>query len=158
MASTSAAPAAASSSTPPPPPSSPLNPKIDKLVDEISGLTLLQAADLVSLLKSRLNIQDIALPAASAAPAAAPVAEDDAPVEEKPKEKTIFNVKLEAFDAASKAKIIKEIKALIPNLNLMEAKKFVESLPRVMKENLPKEEAEKLKETFVALGATVTLE
>lgn len=118
------------------------------------------------------------MPAASAGPAAggAPAAAE-APVEEKPKEKTIFTVKLEKFDAAAKAKIIREVKAIMPNMNLVEvsssnwtpgfrvdpvcdsqAKKFVESVPQTLKENLPKEEADKLKKTLEALGATVSLE
>ena len=67
-------------------------------------------------------------------------------------------MKLEKFDAAAKAKIIKEIKALIPGANLVEAKKFVESVPKVIRENVPKEEAEKIKKTLEALGATVLLE
>ncbi|KAF8631244.1 hypothetical protein AX15_002573 [Amanita polypyramis BW_CC] len=141
--------------TPPPPPA-PSDPKISRIVDDISELTLLQAADLVTLLKSRLNIQEIAMPAA-AAPAASSAAAE-APVEEKPKEKTSFNVKLESYDATAKAKVIREVKGMIPNLTLIEAKKFVESLPQVLKENMPKEEAEKLKATLESLGAVVKLE
>ena len=57
--------------------------------------------------------------AASAAGGAAPAAAE-APVEEKPKEKTIFTVKLEKIDAAAKAKIIREVKAIMPNMNLVE--------------------------------------
>ncbi|KAI0662998.1 ClpS-like protein [Cubamyces menziesii] len=153
-ASTEAAAAASSSSAPAPPLST--DPKLNKIVDDISGLTLLQAADLVALLKSRLNIQEIAMP--SAAPAAAPAAAAEETEAEKPKEKTMFNVKLEAFDTAAKPKIIREVKAMVPNLTLIEAKKFVESLPQVLKEGLSKEDAEKLKKTFTDLGATVTLE
>jgi len=99
------------------------------------------------------------MPTASAIPlGAAPAAvEDAAPVEEEPKEKTIFNVTLEKFDAAAKAKIIREIKTIMPSINLVEAKKFVESVPKLLKENMPKEDAEKLQKTFEALGATVTL-
>ncbi|CEL58153.1 54S ribosomal protein L12, mitochondrial OS=Saccharomyces cerevisiae (strain ATCC 204508 / S288c) GN=MNP1 PE=1 SV=1 [Rhizoctonia solani AG-1 IB] len=148
---TEASPAAAPSVT---------DPKIIGLVDSISELTLLQAADLVSLLKTRLNITEIAMPAASTpvAGASAAAAAEEAPAEEKPKEKTIFNVKLEKFDAASKAKIIREVKAIMPNMNLVEAKKFVESVPKTLKENVPKEEAEKLMKTLKDLGATVILE
>ncbi|KAH7344545.1 ribosomal protein L7/L12 C-terminal domain-containing protein [Rhizoctonia solani] len=136
------------------------DPKIVGLVNDISGLTLLQAADLVSLLKTRLNITEIAMPAASAPVTGAPTAAsaEEAPAEEKPKEKTIFNVKLEKFDAASKAKIIREVKAIMPNMNLVEAKKFVESVPKLLKENVPKEEADKLMKTLKDLGATVVLE
>ncbi|KAI0734960.1 ClpS-like protein [Fomitopsis betulina] len=147
--------AAEASSTPPPPPAGPADPKISKIVDDISGLTLLQASELVSLLKTRLNIQEIAMPAA--APAAAPVAAEPAE-EEKPKEKTSFNVKLESFEATAKPKIIREVKAMVPNLTLIEAKKFVESLPQVLKTNLNKEDAEKLQKAFTALGAVIVLE
>jgi len=96
---------------------------------------------------------------AAAPPAAAPAAAaEEAPVEEKPKEKTIFSVKLESFDSTAKAKIIREVKALVPNLNLVEAKKFVESVPQVLKENLAKEDAEKMKAAFEAIGAKIVLE
>jgi large subunit ribosomal protein L7/L12 len=77
---------------------------------------------------------------------------------QKPKEKTIFTLRLESFDATAKAKVIREVKAIVPNMNLMEAKKFAESVPQVLKENVPKEEAEKLKATFEALGAKVIME
>ncbi|PAV21144.1 40S ribosomal S7 [Pyrrhoderma noxium] len=153
----SLATAAPSAETPAPPAAGPSDPKISRIVDDISGLTLLQAADLISLLKTRLNIQEIAMPAASAAPvAAAPV--EEAPAEEKPKEKTIFSVKLESFEATAKPKIIREVKAMNPTLTLVAAKNFVESLPKVLKENLPKEEAEKMKKAFEALGGVISLE
>ncbi|GJJ71881.1 large subunit ribosomal protein L7/L12 [Entomortierella parvispora] len=133
-----------------------VDPKIVSIVDQISGLTLLQTADLVSLLKVRLNIQEIAMPVGGAAPAQASAA---APVEEeKVVEKTEFNVKLEKFDAAAKAKLIREIKNIIPGINLVEAKKFVEGAPKVVKEGLNKADAEKLKKTLEDLGATVSLE
>ncbi|ESK93749.1 60s ribosomal protein l7 l12 [Moniliophthora roreri MCA 2997] len=130
---------------------------INKIVEDISQLTLLQAADLVATLKSRLNIQEIAMPAAAPA-AASSAAPADEPAAEQPAEKTIFNVKLESFDAASKPKVIREVKAMIPNLTLIDAKKLVESLPQTLKENIPKEDAEKLQKAFEALGAVVKLE
>jgi len=148
--------ASSPSISPSPPPPAPPDPKIGRIVDDISSLTLLQAADLVTLLKSRLNIQEIAMPTA-AAPAPTAQAEEAA-VEEKPKEKTIFNVMLESFEAGAKPKIIREVKALVPNLTLIDAKKFVESLPKVLKENQSKEDAEKMKATFEGLGAVVKLE
>lgn len=144
------------------PPSFTADPRLSRIVDDISDLTLLQAADLVSLLKTRLNIQEIALSAAPAffpatASASSP-AEDDVALEEKPKEKTIFNLTLKSFEATSKPKIIREVKALVPNLTLIDAKKLVESVPKMLKENLPKEDAEKLKKTFEDLGAVVVLD
>ncbi len=61
------------------------------------------------------------MPAAAPA-AAAPAAAADEPEAEKPKEKTVFNVKLESFDAGSKPKVIREVKALVPNLTLIDVR------------------------------------
>lgn len=134
----------------------PVDPKISAIVDSISTLTLLETLLLVTELKLRLNISDIALPSASsAAPAAPAPAEEEvkAPVEEQ----TIFAIKLESFDAKSKPKIIKEIKGLL-GLLLVESKKFVESAPKMLKENVAKEDADKIKATLEGLGAKITLE
>jgi large subunit ribosomal protein L7/L12 len=92
-------------------------------------------------------------PAAAAAPAA--VEEDEpAPVVQ---EKTLFNLKLQSFDAGAKPKVIKEVKSML-GLSLVDSKKFVESAPKMMKEGVPKEEAEKIVETLKALGAVVVME
>ena len=96
--------------------------------------------------------------AAAAAPAAAPAA----PVEEEEaapavQEKTLFTLSLKSFDAAAKPKIIKEIKSML-GLSLVDSKKFVESAPKMMKEGVPKEEAEKIIETLKGLGGVVTME
>lgn len=87
--------------------------------------------------------------------AAAPVEEEEAAP--KAEAKTLFNLKLKSFDAASKPKVIKEIKALL-GLSLVDSKKFVESAPKLMKEAVPKEEGEKIVETMKALGAVVEME
>lgn len=89
-----------------------------------------------------------------AAPAAAPVEEEAAPVQQ---EKTLFNLKLESFEAGSKPKIIKEIKSML-GLSLVDSKKFVESAPKMMREAVPKEEAEKVVELLKGLGAKVVME
>lgn len=102
-----------------------------------------------------MDIPDISFPAAGAAPAAAPAAE--AVEEEKPKEKTMFNLKLESFDPKSKPKIIKEVKNLL-GLSLVESKKFVESAPKTLKENVVKEDAEKIKAAIEAVGGKVAME
>lgn len=134
-----------------------VDPKIGTIVDQISKLTLLETAALVKELKTRLDIPDISFPAAgAAAPAAAPVAEEAA-AEEKPKEKTIFTLKLESFDAKSKPKIIKEVKNLL-GLSLVESKKFVEAAPKVLKEGVTKEDAEKIKSAIEAVGGKIVLE
>lgn len=92
--------------------------------------------------------------APAAAPAAAEEAEEAAPAAA---EKTLFTLKLQAFDTASKAKVIKEIKGML-GLSLVESKKFVESAPKMMKENVAKEEAEKIIASMKELGATVVME
>ena len=136
-----------------------VDPKIKSIVDQISTLTLLETSTLVNELKERLNIPDISMPVAGAAPAAAPAGgEAEAEeVKEEPEEKTIFGVKLETFDAGSKPKIIKEIKSLL-GYSLVDSKKFVEATPKMLKENVAKEDAEKIKATLEGLGAKVVLE
>ncbi|KAG5998430.1 hypothetical protein E4U52_000075 [Claviceps spartinae] len=137
------------------------NPKIAEIVDQISKLTLLETADLVSSLKSKLNIPDMPMGGFAAAPAAAPAAAKEAEEAEEAApaaaEKTLFTLKLQAFDTASKAKVIKEIKGML-GLSLVESKKFVESAPKMMKENVAKEEAEKIIASMKELGATVVME
>lgn len=133
------------------------SPKITEIVDKIEKLTLLEASELVQELKTRLNITDIAMPAAAApaAPAAAPAEESP---EEKPKEKTLFTIKFVGLGSdGAKAKVIKEIKAINSNMNLVEAKKFVESAPQTLKENVTKEDAEKIKEAVEKAGGKIEL-
>ncbi len=85
---------------------------------------------------------------------AAEAAEEEAPAAA---EKSLFTVKLVSFEAGSKPKVIKEVKNLL-GLSLVESKKFVESAPKVMKESVPKDEAEKMVATLKELGATAALE
>ena len=112
--------------------------------------------------KTRLNIPDmpmvgfVAGPGGGAGPAAAaPVEEEEAAPAAQ--EKTLFNLKLEKFDAGAKPKVIKEIKAML-GLSLVDSKKFVEGAPKMMKEGVPKEEAEKIIETLKGLGGVVKME
>ncbi|KAK6312470.1 39S ribosomal protein L12, mitochondrial-like [Coregonus clupeaformis] len=135
-------------------------PKITQLVKDITSLTLLEVSDLNELLKKTLNIQDVGMMpmgamAAGAAPAALAVEEEMAPVK---KEKTHFTVKLTELKAAEKVKLIKEVKNCIQGLNLVQAKKLVESLPQEIRANVSKEEAEKLKAALETAGGTVVLE
>lgn len=100
----------------------------------------------------------VAAPVAAApapAAAAAPAAEEPAA---KAPEKSTFTIKLESFAPEAKAKVIKEIKNIVQGINLVDAKKFAESVPKVMKEDVPKADAEKIKKTLEDLGAKVTLE
>ena len=88
--------------------------------------------------------------------AAAPPPEEDEPAP-KQEEKTLFNLKLESIDAAAKPKIIKELKSML-GLSLVDSKKFVESLPKMMKENVPKDEGEKILQKMKDLGGVAKME
>ncbi|XP_045841821.1 39S ribosomal protein L12, mitochondrial [Meles meles] len=138
-------------------------PKIQQLVRDIASLTLLEISDLNELLKKTLKIQDVGLmPMGGAMPGAAPAAaatpeaaEDDVPAQ---KEQTHFTVRLTEAKPVDKVKLIKEIKNYIQGINLVQAKKLVESLPQEIKANVAKAEAEKIKAALEAVGGTVVLE
>lgn len=133
------------------------SPKIQSLVDQIAQLNLLEVSDLNDLLRKTLNIKDVPMGGfAVAAPQAAP-AEAEEEAEVKPT-KSSFRLKLVSFDAAKKVTLIKEIKSLGENMNLVQAKKFVESMPQVYRDNIGKDEAEKLKEQLEKCGATCEIE
>merc|ERR1712188_191002 len=129
---------------------------IVSIVDQISKMTLLEVSSLNELLKAKLNIQDAPMMpmGGMAAPAAAVEEEEEAVVEEV---QTEFTVKLVAFDDKAKVKLIKEIKSVMADFNLVQAKKFVEGVPQLVKEDIPKEEADQLKAQLEAVGATVEI-
>ncbi|NXJ28355.1 DIC protein, partial [Dicrurus megarhynchus] len=136
------------------------SPKVRQLVRDIAGLTLLEVADLNALLKETLKIPDVGvMPAAAAAsllPAqAVPQEEEVVPLK---KEKTHFTVRLTELKATDKVKLIKEVKNFVPGVNLVQAKKLVESLPQEIKANASKEEAEKIKAALEAAGGTTQQE
>jgi large subunit ribosomal protein L7/L12 len=114
--------------------------------------------------QSRLNIPDISFTApaaasssAATAPAAAAAVEQEDEAPPPAAEKTLFTLKLQSFEAASKPKIIKEVKAML-GLSLVDSKKFVESAPKVLKEGVSKEEGEKIVAAIKALGGVVAME
>ncbi|NWU85069.1 DIC protein, partial [Onychorhynchus coronatus] len=136
------------------------SPKVRQLVRDIAGLTLLEVADLNALLKETLKIPDVGvMPAAAAVsvlPAqGAPQEEEEVPLK---KEKTHFTVRLTELKPADKVKLIKEVKNFVPGVNLVQAKKLVESLPQEIKANASKEEAEKIKAALEAAGGTTQQE
>ena len=94
-------------------------------------------------------------PSSSSAAAPPPAEEEEAAP--APAAKTLFTLKLESFEAPSKPKIIKEVKSML-GLSLVDSKKFAESAPKVLREGVPKEEAEKMIKTFEALGGKVSME
>ncbi len=123
---------------------------IAKLVEELSALTILEAAELAKALEEKWGVSAAAAVAVAAAPAAgggaaAPAAE----------EKTEFDVILTG-DGGKKINVIKEVRA-ITGLGLTEAKTLVESAPKAVKEGVNKEEAEKIKKQLEEAGATVEI-
>jgi len=119
---------------------------LNKIVEDLSALTVLEAAELSKLLEEKWGVSAAA---AAAAPAAAGAA---APAVE---EKTEFDVILTG-DGGKKINVIKEVRA-ITGLGLTEAKSLVESAPKAVKEGVSKDEAEKTKAQLEAAGATVEL-
>ncbi|PIN15811.1 Mitochondrial/chloroplast ribosomal protein L12 [Handroanthus impetiginosus] len=139
--------------------------RVSGIVDEISGLTLLEIADLTEVLRKKMGIEEmpmmaVMMPGMGFAPGMAKgkgAGAGDAKEEEK-KEKTAFDLKLEGgFDAAAKIKIIKEVRACT-DLGLKEAKDLVEKAPTLLKKGVTKEEAEKIIEKMKGIGAKVIME
>ena len=122
---------------------------LSKLVDELSNLTVLEAAELAKLLEDKWGVSAAAAVAVAAGPGAPGAAA--APAEEK----TEFTVVLAAI-GDKKIEVIKEVRALT-GLGLKEAKDLVEGAPKPVKEGVNKEEAEKIKTTLEKVGAKIEL-
>ena len=119
------------------------------LVEQLSGLTVLEVADLVKQLETKWGVS-AAAPVAAAAPAGGGAAA--APVEEK----TAFDVILKET-GANKIGVIKEVRASVAGLGLAEAKALVEGAPKALKEGVTKAEAEEIKKKIEAAGAKVEI-
>ncbi|RAL49199.1 hypothetical protein DM860_014417 [Cuscuta australis] len=134
------------------------------IVDEISGLTLLEVSDLIEILSKKMGIDEMPvmammMPGMGFSPGGmrgkAPGASGQA---EEKVEKTVFDLKLEAgFDAGAKIKIIKEVRSFT-NLGLKEAKELVEKAPAVLRKGVSKDEAEKIIEMMKGIGAKIVIE
>jgi len=124
--------------------------RVEKLVEEIKGLTLLEAATLVKRLEETLGVSAAAAaPAAVAGAAGGAAAAGAAPAEEQ----TEFNVVLTAV-GANKINVIKAVRE-VTSLGLKEAKDLVDGAPKPIKEGVSKDEAENIKKKFTDAGATV---
>jgi len=123
--------------------------RIDKIVEEIKGLTLLEASELVKKLEETLGVSAAAAAPMVVAAAGAAPAGGAAPVEEQ----TEFTVILTAV-GANKINVIKAVRE-VTSLGLKEAKDLVDGAPKPIKEGISKEEAEALKKKFTEAGATV---
>jgi len=119
--------------------------KITAIIEEIKTLTILEVADLVKALEEEFGVSAAPVAVAGAAAPAAAAAE----------EKTEFDVELKSF-GAKKLDVIKAVRELL-GLGLKEAKELVESAPKVIKEGVSKEEAEKIKAQIEEAGAKVEI-
>jgi large subunit ribosomal protein L7/L12 len=121
-----------------------------KFIEEIGKMSAIDLNDLVKELETYFGVS-AAMPVA-----AAPAAVGQAPVVEQAQEKTEYKVTLQS-SGSEKIKVIKELRALIPNLSLTDAKAKAEEAPNVIGESVSKDDAFKMKKALEAVGATVTL-
>ena len=124
--------------------------KLEKLVEELSSLTVLEAADLSKLLEEKWGVSAAAPVAAAAAPAGGGA------VAEAVEEQTEFTVVLTA-GGDKKINVIKEVRSVRPDLGLKEAKDLVEGAPANVLENVSKQAAEDAKKKLEEAGATVSI-
>ena len=123
----------------------------EEIIAAIKNMTVLDLADLVKTLENEFGVSAAPV-AATAAPAAAPSAQAAAPSAE---EKTEFTVTLKSF-GEKKIEVIKAVRE-VTTLGLKQAKDLVEAAPQVVKESVPKEEADTIKQKLEAAGATVEI-
>ena len=126
---------------------------MNAIVEQLSGLTVLEVAGLVKQLEEKWGVSAAAPVAMAAAPAGGGGGAAAAPAAE---EKTTFDVILKEM-GANKIGVIKEVRAAVPGLGLAEAKALVEGAPKTMKEGVTKEEAEEIKKKVEAAGAKVEI-
>jgi large subunit ribosomal protein L7/L12 len=126
----------------------------DKLVEQLSNLSVLEIAGLVKQLEEKWGVSAAAPVAVAAGPAAGGAAAGAAaPAAE---EKTTFDVVLTEM-GANKIAVIKEVRSAVPGLGLAEAKALVEGAPKTIKEGVTKQEAEEIKKKVEAAGAKVEI-
>ncbi|KAK4358492.1 hypothetical protein RND71_020721 [Anisodus tanguticus] len=138
---------------------SPPSERVWGLVDEVSGLTLAEVAELSSIIMKRMGMTERPMVGVMKAGAAglSMKGPDAASKEEKKPEKTVFELKLDSYESGQKIKIIKEVRSFT-DLGLKEAKDLVEKTPAVFKKGISKEEGEQIIEKMKALGAKVVME
>lgn len=121
----------------------------EQIIEAIGEKTILELSELIKAMEEKFGVTAAAPVAVVAGGAAAGAAEE---------EKTEFTVTLKALaDASKKIAVIKEVRNVIPGLGLKEAKELVEGAPKVLKEDVSKEEAAKIKEAIIAAGGEVEI-
>jgi large subunit ribosomal protein L7/L12 len=124
----------------------------EEILEAVASMTVLEVSELVKAMEEKFGVSaaaPVAVAAVGAAPGAAPA--------EAAEEKTEFTVVLKAYDDTKKIPVIKEVRA-VTGLGLKEAKDLVEGAPKTLKENITKEEADKIKTTITAAGGTVEIQ
>ncbi|XP_010924290.1 uncharacterized protein [Elaeis guineensis] len=140
---------------------SPPSDRVWRLVDEVSTLTLADVAELSSILVRKIGLKNAPVigvmnaGAGGTGPAGGTVGAPGK--EEKKQEKTVFELRLDSFDAAAKIKVIKEVRGFT-DLGLKEAKDLVEKTPTIIKRGVLKEDGEQIIEKMKAVGAKVVME
>ncbi|KMT20216.1 hypothetical protein BVRB_1g002210 [Beta vulgaris subsp. vulgaris] len=129
--------------------------KLDRIADELLSLNPVELHDYAILFRMKMGLKNSGPSSLASGPISSGSAQPTA--EAEPKEKTMFDVKLEKFDAGAKIKVIKEVRSFT-DLGLKEAKDLVEKTPAFVKKGVTKEEGEAIIEKLKALGATVVLE
>lgn len=120
---------------------------LTKIVEELSSLTVLEAAELSKMLEEKWGVSAAAAVAVAAGPAAGVASAE---------EKTEFDVEL-TDGGEKKINVIKEVRTLVPELGLKEAKELVDGAPKIVKAGVSKDDAEKIKKQLEAAGAKVTI-
>jgi len=123
--------------------------KVNDIVKQLQELTLMEAAELVKAIEETFGVSAAATSVANASASATD--------EDKPEEKSSFNIKVTEVPGDKKIAVIKVVKTIL-NIGLGDAKTKVESAPFILLENVSKEDAEKYKQQLVEAGATVQLE
>ena len=124
--------------------------KVEKIVESVSELTVLELSELVEDLQEKLGVS--AMPMAAAAPVAGAAEAPEAAADEGGNKTVVITA-----SGDNKIAVIKALRLIDQNLGLKEAKDLVESAPKTVKEGIPKEEAEKVKKLLEAAGAKVEL-
>ncbi|XP_038882677.1 50S ribosomal protein L7/L12 [Benincasa hispida] len=130
--------------------------KLERIADELLDLTKIERHDYAILFRLKMGLNKYG-PAVSGLSAPGSAAAGSASAEAKEAEKTVFDIKLEKFDAAAKIKIIKEVRTFT-DLGLKEAKDLVEKVPVVLKKGVTKDQGNPIIEKLKELGATAVLE
>lgn len=131
--------------------------KVEQIIEDLKGLSLLEASELVKQIEEVFGVSAAATGGAMMMPAMMPgLGGGGAVAEEAVEEKTEFDVVLEEFPSDKKIAVLKEVRG-ITGLGLKEAKDMVESVPKAIKEGIPKEEAENIKKQLEGTGAKVSI-